>query len=161
MPSNPPLYEIDFYAWANEQAALPRAGKLSEADIENIAEEIESIGKSEKRELINRRTVLLSHLLKWRYQPGFRGTGWRLTVEEQGYEVIDHLKDNPSLKSLLMEARISAYRWARPGAARETGFDSADFPATCPFTYAQATNPDFWPKEPPPQQGVTEHELSR
>ena len=73
------LYERDFYAWANEQAALLRAGKLDSADIENIAEEIESMGRSEKRELINRLAVLLLHLLKWRFQPGLRGNSWRAT----------------------------------------------------------------------------------
>ena len=61
------LYDQDFYAWANEQAALLRAGRLSEADIENIAEEIESMGRSEKRELVSRLNVLLLHLLKWQY----------------------------------------------------------------------------------------------
>ena len=70
--ANATLYERDFYAWANKQAALLRAGKLSEADVEHIAEEIESMGRAEKRELINRLAVLLSHLLKWQYQPGHR-----------------------------------------------------------------------------------------
>jgi len=59
-------YETDFYGWANEQAALLRSGQLSAADIENIAEEIESMGRSEKRELISRLIVLLTHLLKWK-----------------------------------------------------------------------------------------------
>jgi len=67
------LYETDFYAWANEQAALLRAGKLSAADIEHIAEEIESMGNTEKRALISRLTVLLLHLLKWQFQSGLRG----------------------------------------------------------------------------------------
>ena len=71
--ANAALYERDFYAWANKQAALLRAGKLSEADVEHIAEEIESMGRAEKPELINRLAVLLSHLLKWQYQPGHRG----------------------------------------------------------------------------------------
>ena len=74
------LYERDFYAWANEQAGLLRAGKLSEADLEHIAEEIESMGKSEKRELVNRLSVLLMHLLKWQFQATGRGTSWRLTI---------------------------------------------------------------------------------
>ena len=77
------LYERDFYAWANEQAALLRSGNLSAADIENIAEEIESMGKSEKRELVNRLAVLLMHLLKWQYQTSLQGHSWRMTVEEQ------------------------------------------------------------------------------
>lgn len=62
--SNADTYSRDFCAWATEQAALLRAGRLADADIENIAEEIESMGRSEKRELVNRLTVLLTHLLK-------------------------------------------------------------------------------------------------
>jgi hypothetical protein len=73
-------YEKDFYAWANEQAALLRSGKLAEADIEHIAEEIESMGRTEKRELVARLTVLLLHLLKWRYQPNLQGAFWRATI---------------------------------------------------------------------------------
>ena len=71
------LYQQDFYAWANEQAALLRAGNLDAVDIELVAGEIESMGKSEKRELVSRLTVLLLHLLKWQYQPGRRGASWK------------------------------------------------------------------------------------
>ena len=98
------LYERDFYAWANEQAALLRAGKLDRADIDNIAEAIESMGRSEQRTLVSRMSVLLLHLLKWRYQPAFRGTSWRLTIMEQRYRLADRLRDNPSLKSQLDSA---------------------------------------------------------
>jgi hypothetical protein len=139
------LYERDFYAWANEQAALLRAGKLESADIENIAEEIESMGRSEKRELINRLAVLLLHLLKWRYQPAFQSTSWRLTMQEQRLRLVDHLGDNPSLKSKVGDAVRDAYRLARVGAARETGFAVETFPSTCPFTFDQAMADDFWP----------------
>ena len=102
------LYEQDFYAWANEQAALLRSGRVSDADLEHIAEEIESMGRSEKRELINRLKVLLAHLLKWQFQPTLRGTSWRLTIEDQRQEVAEHLADNPSLKAMLPEAMASA-----------------------------------------------------
>ena len=111
------LYDRDFYAWANEQAALLRAGRLAEADIENIAEEIETMGRSEKRELINRLTVLLLHLLKWQFQPALHGNSWRLTIEEQRYRLEDHLKDNPSLKAQLGQAMRDAYRLALVEAA--------------------------------------------
>ena len=75
------LYDEDFYAWANRQAALLRAGNLSAADIEHIAEEIESMGRGEKRELVNRLAVSLLHLLKWQFQPAMRGNSWRLSIE--------------------------------------------------------------------------------
>ena len=76
-------YETDFYAWAMEQAALLRAGKVGSADIANIAEEIESMGRGEKRELVNRLTILLAHLLKWQFQPGFRSPSWSSSIREQ------------------------------------------------------------------------------
>jgi hypothetical protein len=98
-----------FFSWANEQAGLLRAGRLSEADIEHIAEEIESLGKTEKHELSNRLKVLMLHLLNWQFQPGGRCTSWRLTVEEQRREVVDHLADNSSLKATMGEVIVSAY----------------------------------------------------
>lgn len=139
------LYEQDFYAWANEQAALLRAGKLSAADIEHIAEEIESMGKAEKRELMSRLTVLLLHLLKWQAQPVMRGNSWRLTVMVQRREVLDHLADNPSLKSRLADIISGAYDRARLGAARETGLSEDAFPPVCPWTYDQMMDAEFWP----------------
>jgi hypothetical protein len=140
------LYDRDFYAWANEQAALLRAGHLSEADIENIAEEIESMGRSEKRELINRLAVLLTPLLKWQFQPTLRGNSWRLTIEEQCYRLENHLNDNPSLKSQVAPALKDAYKLALVQAERETGHSRSTFPAISPFTYENVVNPDFWPE---------------
>jgi len=141
------LYDRDFYAWANEQVALLRAGKLTEADIENIAEEIESMGRSEKRELNSRMKVLLTHLLKWRYQASLRFNSWRNTIEGQREDVVDHLADNPSLKDKLPEEFASAYRKAIRAAAEETGLDRSVFRRACPWTYEQAMSADFWPEE--------------
>ena len=137
------LYEEDFHAWTMQQATLLREGRLSQADIENIAEEIESMGRSERRELVNRLAVLLTHLLKWRQQPSFRGNSWRLTIKEQRRATRRHLRDNPSLKSWLDEAMADAYEDASIRAERETGLEV--FPAACPFTFDQAIDDDFWP----------------
>jgi hypothetical protein len=139
-------YETDFYAWANEQAALLRAGKLNDADIAHIAEEIESMGRTEKRELVNRLEVLLMHLLKWKFQPVLRGRSWQLTIKEQRNRTADHLSDNPSLKGKLNEAMTSAYRDARLMAAKETAIDEDGFPAVCPWTFEQAMDANFWPE---------------
>ena len=141
-----PLYERDFYAWANEQAALLRAGRLTEADIANIAEEIESMGRSEKRELVSRLIVLLMHLLKWRYQPGLRSTSWRLTIEIQRRALVRHLADNPSLKSKLPDAIIDAFHDALLEAARETGLAFTTFPADCPWIYDEIVDSQFLPE---------------
>jgi len=146
MPAKSPLYDRDFYAWSREQAELLRAGKLADADIEHIAEEIDSMGRTEKRELISRLTVLLLHLLKWRHQPGKRGPSWEASVRVQRYGVEDHLDDNPSLKPLLQQALASAYRKATLEAVAETGLPSATFPEACPWTVEQVLDDGFWPE---------------
>ncbi|MCP9321047.1 DUF29 domain-containing protein [Acetobacter persici] len=140
------LYDHDFYAWTNEQAGLLRAGKLSEADLEHIAEEIDSMGKSEKRELISRLTVLLLHLLKWEFQPVRRSASWRLSIANTRDALTDHLADNPSLQSVLEASIDTAYRRARRDAALETGFPESTFPASCPWAFSQMMDEGFWPE---------------
>jgi hypothetical protein len=139
------LYEQDFYAWANEQAALLRAGRLTEADIANIAEEIESMGRAEKRELVSRLGVLLTDLLKWQYQPGHRGTSREGTIATQRRALLRHLADNPSLKHKLREAVDDGYLDARDMSAAETGLAEQTFPRQCPWSFEQIMAPDFWP----------------
>src|ERR1700678_348972 len=146
MSGNSTLYDEDFYAWSRQQAALLRAGKLGQVDIEHIAEEIESMGKTEKRELISRLTVLLLHILKWRYQPTHRSKSWRLSIADARTEIVAHLEDNPSLKAVLDTAMEQAYRSARLKAAIETEFDEDEFPAQCPWGFAQAMDDGFWPE---------------
>lgn len=143
--SNTTLYDRDFYAWANEQAQLLRDGKLSEADIGHIAEEIESMGKTEKRELISRLSVLLLHLLKWQFQPGRRSASWQATIRVQRRDLERHLRDNPSLKALIPEAIADAYGNAIIEAGAETGFPESTFPAFSPWSFEQMMAEDFWP----------------
>ncbi len=140
------LYEQDFYAWANEQAALLRAGRLSAADIEHIAEEIESMGKTEKRELVSRLAILLQHLLKWRFQPDRRGRSWKAPITVQRHALIRHLKDNPSLKSCLDVSLTDAYGDAVQLAIGETDLAESTFPTECPWTFEQVMAEDFWPE---------------
>ncbi|BAP57536.1 hypothetical protein THII_3239 [Thioploca ingrica] len=141
------LYDTDFYGWTNQQAELLRTGKIAEADLKNIAEEIEDMGKNLKRELENRLKILFIHLLKWQYQPGYRGNSWRYSIEEQRAELADHIKDNPSLQYKLPEAIERGYRYAITGAAKETGLSKNTFPESCPWTFEQAMDNEFWPEE--------------
>src|SRR5271165_1664242 len=145
MSTSRSLHDSDFYAWSLEQAALLRAGRLGEADLAAIAEEIESMGKTEKRELVSRLTVLLLHLLKWRFQPTGRGISWRLSIANARDEIADLLADNPSLKSVLDEVTASAYRYARRKAAIETDLGEEAFPARCPWSFGEAVDAEFWP----------------
>ena len=143
MPSNVPLYDRDFYAWAHEQAALLRAGRLNDLDIENVAEEIESMGRSEKRELVSRLTVLQVHVLKWKLQQALRSTSWQHTIQEQRRRTIRHLGENPSLKPLLSDIVAIAFEDAASDAKAETGLERRVFPQTCPWT-ADALLQDGW-----------------
>ena len=143
--SNQALYDLDFYAWANEQAALLRDGRFSEADMAHIAEEIESMGKTEKRELVSRLTVLLLRLLKWQFQPSLRGNSWRNSIRVQRRDVTAHMADNPSLKAMLSQAIDHAYGTAAIEAETETGLSESTFPANCPWSFDQMMDPEFWP----------------
>ena len=145
MTRKSPLYDEDFYAWSNEQAALLRAGRLAQADIAHIAEEIESMGRTEKRELVRRLTVLLLHLIKWRFQPRRRTAGWEASVRVQRNRLADHLDDNPSLRPLLPAALAAAYRDAALEAVADTGLPGATFPATCPWRVEDVMDAGFWP----------------
>jgi len=139
------LYETDFYGWIQHQVDSLRVRSLSNLDFDHLIEEIDSMGKSLQRELASIFEVLFSHLLKWRFQPKFKGTSWELTIDEQRDEIAELLSDNPSLMSKLDDAITRGYRHAKRAAMKETGIDQSTFPALCPWTFEQAMNPHFWP----------------
>jgi Domain of unknown function DUF29 len=146
MPRNSVAYDEDFFAWTQEQARLLRAGDTVDVDVENLAEEIESVGRSDRREIRNRLTVLLTHLLKWQFQPRRRGNSWSLTIWEQRLQIESILKDSPSLQPFFAEIVPDYYRRAREKAARETRMGLRNFPAQCPYTPEQILNDDFLPE---------------
>jgi hypothetical protein len=140
-------YENDVIAWANEQAAFIRAGKFDLLDIEHIADEIEDVGKSEKRELRSRIAVLLTHLLKWQFQPERRGNSWQRTIKTQRKEIAAHITNTPSLKAEISNQDWWESVWADTLiiATKETGLNFDDFPEECPWEYQDVVNPEFWP----------------
>jgi hypothetical protein len=139
-------YEKDFYAWSLHNAALIREGKLSEVDLEHVAEEIEDMGKNNRRELISRLAVLLAHLLKWKFQPERRGNSWKYTIKRQRFEVRDLLKESPSLKHELDKKLNYAYEKALITAVEETGLSQSAFPETSPFSLVEALDENFFPE---------------
>ncbi len=139
------LYDQDFYAWAMKNAELIRQGCWADIDQEHMAEEMESMGRSEWYELVDRLAVLLAHLLKWRYQPERRGNSWRLTIKEQRRRVQLRLKKSPSLQYEIGETLFEAYESAVLQAAKEMKVAESLFPPTCPFTLEQVLDSDFWP----------------
>jgi hypothetical protein len=147
----PTAYADDFYSWALEQAAaLRRAGAervntTMPIDWENLAEEIESMGKEQAWKLRSSYRVLLLHLLKWRWQPNLQSHSWRVSIARERYNAVEHLQDNPGLRRRRHELFTKAYRGARLEAAAETGLPLRTFPESCPFTLEQAMDEGFWP----------------
>ena len=139
-------YNKDFYAWAIHNAQLLREGKLSEVDIAHVAEEIESMGKSERRELINRLAILMAHLLKWAFQPKRQGNSWKYTIKEKRIKLDKLLEESPSLRHELEEKMEEAYEQAVVIALRQTELEEDIFPETCPFSFKQILNQTFFPK---------------
>lgn len=136
------LYEADFAAWAEQQAAAVKRGDWGALDIPNLVEEIESMGKQQRAELHNRLVVLLTHLLKLDAQPleVVHHRSWRLSVVEQRKQLARHLAANPSLKPETEQAMVDAFDVARVVAARETGISLSKLPSSCPYTFDQAMN---------------------
>src|SRR3954463_12195407 len=144
-------YEADFYAWTQAQAKLLRADRPNSIDWEHLAEEIESLGRSEKRELVSRLVVLMTHLLKWQHQPAHRGKSWRLSIKEHRLRLARHLSENPSLKAKLNAAIADAYEEAVIVAARQTELDEDVFSEICPWSFDQMMDASFLPEDLDPQ----------
>lgn len=138
----------DFALWAAEQAALMGGGRFDRVDIENVVGELEYLGNSQKNEITNRLRVLLSHLLKWQFQPSGRSNSWLATLLEQRTEIAEVIRRSPSLKHYPESALDErAYQIAALRASGETGLPMSTFPQTCPYTVEQILDPDFLPGE--------------
>jgi hypothetical protein len=148
MPTKPDLYNHDFYAWTQQQAALLRDEKTQALDYANLAEEIESLGRSDKRELGNRLHILVMHLLKWCYQPQGHAEShsWEDTIWHQQTQIMLLLEESPSLHREIPARLARHYLLARRDAARETRLPLATFPEMCPWTVEQILHEDFWPE---------------
>ena len=143
-PPAAPLYETDLHAWAMEQAALIRHLRPTGLDAENIAEELETLGRSEKREILSRLDILLLHLLKFRFQPENRKGGWEATIKVQRSRLKKVLAENPSLGRLPAEQLADEYQDVRLEATVETGLPETTFPETCPFTIEEIMDDGFF-----------------
>jgi len=138
-------YEQDIVAWATEQARLIRSGQFDQLDIEHIADEIEDVGKSERRELASRMAVLITHLLKWQYQAAFRSASWSGSIREQRKRIAMALDETPSLKLSLADAKWLQAAWSDglTKAIEETGLDA--FPETPCWTTHQMLEAGWLP----------------
>jgi hypothetical protein len=139
------LYDHDFAEWTRQNAELLRSGRVSEADLEHIAEEIEDIGKRERRSLHNRFLRLIEHLLKWQQHPERRGTSWTRTIILHRRAIRRLLDENPSFRPELAKVVSEAYKDAVAIVAGVTKKPRSQFPESCPFEATQLLNEDYLP----------------
>lgn len=144
------LYDQDFLKWTEQQAECLQKGCWAELDIENLVDELESLGRSEQRELGSYLQVLVMHLLKYQYQPEQRTRSWDTTLSNCRDKIQDCLEDAPSLQRFLqtLEWVEKYYRRARRDAAKETQKSLERFPTECPYTIAQILDPNFPERSP-------------
>jgi len=138
-------YKQDFYGWTQDQVTLLRQQDFDHLDIDHLIEEIESMGRAERRQLGHRLEVLLMRLLKWQFQPELRGRSWQLTIIEQRRRITKLLRDNPSLRSDLPALLVDAYEDSLFNTMRETGLSIATFPESCPYTQVQVLDHNWLP----------------
>lgn len=133
----------DYYAWTQQQAELLRTQQINAIDWQNLANEIEEMGRSEKRQSESRLEVLIMHLLKWQFQPNLRSRSWQLTIKEQRLRLDKLIGENPSLKPSLETAIDKVYPLATLSTERETGLSI--FPESCPYPLTDILSSEFLP----------------
>ena len=143
------LYELDFYSWTLQQAGLLRAGRLDEIDVENIFEEVESLGKSHRTALRSAYRLIALHLLKLAYQPDKASRSWRVTIIRERDNIIDILHESPGLKPQRKDIFATAYTGARKEAAADAGLSPSLFPKLPPFTVEDAEDETYFCAVPP------------
>jgi hypothetical protein len=140
------LYERDYYTWALQQARALKEHRLEDLDWENLSDEVESLAKTERRELRTRLKLLIAHLLKWQFQPQRRTRSWSSTVAVQRLEIREHLDENPGLKPSVPEVLAQAYKAARlEVTGRILRRSDPQPPDSCPWTFEQVMDEQFWP----------------
>ena len=142
-----PLYEQDFYAWSEDQHKALKARRSAGLDWDNLAEEIRSLGGSERSEIRSRLAVILLHLLKWEHQPSKRKAGWAASLLESRDQLNERLKESPSLRSYPATVLDKQYQVARLRASDETDLPLQTFPERCPYDLAQILDESFLPGE--------------
>ncbi|MBD2567860.1 DUF29 domain-containing protein [Anabaena lutea] len=140
------LYETDYQEWIETTLQHLRRQNFNHLDLEHLIEEIEAMGKSDKRELQNRLIILLMHLLKWKYQPENQSNSWLSTIDEQRRQISFIFEDSPSLeKNYLTTVFDKCYQMARKSASKETKLPISEFPENCPFAQSEIFDFDFYP----------------
>ena len=139
-------YASDYNLWVQQTAKLLREHRWQDIDLENLLEEIEDLGKSERRGITSQLTRLLLHLLKWKYQPQRRSDSWLDSISDARLQIELALQDSPSLKVYPLEQLDKSYQRARRSASKQTGLPLTTFPEKCSFLLEDILNEDWLPE---------------
>ncbi|MEZ5671678.1 MAG: DUF29 domain-containing protein [Thiotrichaceae bacterium] len=148
MNISPTTPQNDFYDWIDHNITLLKQKQWADIDIDILIDELESMAKRDKRELISHFIVLIAHLLKWHSQPQMQSGSWRGSICEQRIRIHDQLEDSPSLKNYLEISIEKAYPAALKIAHQETRLPISAFPVNCPYSINELLDEDFYPSEP-------------
>jgi hypothetical protein len=147
IPSKPLVdYNQDFNLWIEQTVDLLKTGRFEALDIDNLVDELESMSRRDKREIISRLDVILMHLLKWKYQPTQRSLSWESSIQNNRIEIWRIIEDSPSLKSYPEAVLDKAYQAALKGVIRETQLSSEIFPISCSFSIDEILDENFFPE---------------
>lgn len=139
------LYETDFLQWLETTAEQLKAQDYTNVDWENLIDEIETMGRSERRSLKSNLVIVLMHLLKWQYQPTRQSGSWKGSIAEHRRRLRNELKDSPSLKPYLEEVFDECYADAVEQAIAETDLPTETFPRSCPYTISATLDSSYLP----------------
>ena len=139
------LYDRDYYLWLEVTTKLLKDRQFEQLDLNNLIEEIETLGRSEKNKVISNLKLICQHLLKWQYQSEKRSKSWLNTIRRERNNLADYLEDMPSLKKFLEtpEVLAKAYRRGRRDAIQETEIEN--FPPDCPFSKDEVLDLNYLP----------------
>lgn len=136
----------DINAWIEQTTKLLRDRRWQEIDVDQLIEEIEALGKSERRAIASQLIRLLLHLLKWQYQPERRSDSWLDSITDARTQIDLAIVDSPSLKAYPFTELESSYQRARRQAAKQTNLDLSTFPINCPYALDSVLDEDWLPK---------------
>ncbi|MBW4540492.1 MAG: DUF29 domain-containing protein [Myxacorys chilensis ATA2-1-KO14] len=137
------LYETDYLKWIETTAKNLKDRDYTSIDWENLIEEVEDMGRSERQGFESNLTILLIHLLKWHYQPDQRSGSWKGSIVEHRRRILKALRDSPSLKPYLEEIFDESYEDATVQASVETGLSPETFPNRCPYSAIEILDANF------------------
>lgn len=139
------LYETDYLQWIETTVKKLRFGDYTNVDWENLIDEIEDMGRSERRSLKSNLIVVLVRLLKWQFQPEQRSGSWESSIIEHRRSILEAIFDSPSLQPYLESIFVECYPLAVKQVKAETRLPLEIFPQQCPYELVELVNDEFLP----------------